>query len=124
MPEPADDYYRELVKEAHGDAVEARIFEKFGDDDLLYRRAGYNLATTGSESCSNDRRFQEAKARINATNSFHESPTQVQEGVIECPRCKSLDTLHFERQTRSADEAATVYCRCRNPCCNNTWREN
>lgn len=122
MTEPVDDYYRELVKNSQHRAKEPELYRLYGDDDIAYRHAAYNLLTTGAVDCADDSRFQYARARIVATNEFHENPVQVQEGVIECPRCGSTETLYYEKQSRSADEAATIYCRCKK--CGKAWKEN
>lgn len=122
MAEPIDEYYRDLVNDSEYSDSEPRIFKKYGQDDLAYRRAAFNLLTTGSESANHHPAVQEAHARIQATNDFHENPVQIQEGVIDCPRCGSNETLYFEKQSRSADEPATIYCRCKK--CNKAWREN
>ena len=39
--------------------------------------------------------------------------------VVKCRRCGGDDVLWEEKQTRSADEAATVYCLCNT--CKNRW---
>lgn len=36
----------------------------------------------------------------------------VAEGDITCPKCKSRRVSRVEKQTRSADESATVFCHC------------
>ena len=45
---------------------------------------------------------------------FIENPPVVEEGVIECGKCKSKRTFSFNKQTRSGDEAVTVFVRCAN----------
>lgn len=34
------------------------------------------------------------------------------EGLFECPKCHTKNTHHTEKQTRSADEAATIFIHC------------
>ena len=41
--------------------------------------------------------------------------------LIYCPKCKGPATW-TEKQTRSADEATTQFCRCKK--CHHTWRIN
>lgn len=53
-------------------------------------------------------------------DNFLVNPPEVEEGVIECHRCGSKKTFSFSKQTRSADESATVFVRCSN--CNKTFR--
>lgn len=45
---------------------------------------------------------------------FIENPPSVEEGVIECKRCKSNRTISFNKQTRSGDEATSVFIKCTN----------
>jgi len=47
-------------------------------------------------------------------DDFFENPPQVEEGVMECKRCKSRRTFSFSKQTRRSDESATVFIRCSN----------
>lgn len=54
------------------------------------------------------------------SDSFSENPIEVQEGVHICKRCKSNRTISFEAQTRSADEAMTVFAQCVK--CNFRWK--
>ena len=41
------------------------------------------------------------------------------EAIVRCRRCGNEDVTWEEKQTRSADEGATVYCSC--PVCKNRW---
>ena len=41
------------------------------------------------------------------------------EAIVRCRRCGNTDVTWEEKQTRSADEGATVYCAC--PVCKNRW---
>lgn len=45
---------------------------------------------------------------------------QQQDGILKCPKCKSLKTEYVEVQTRSADEPTTKKCLCNN--CNYRWK--
>lgn len=70
-------------------------------------------------------RFPQCKAanifnKINAEikiNSFSD------ESSIKCRRCKTPNPLIWQRQTRSADEAMTVFFLCKNIACGNRWKE-
>jgi len=44
-------------------------------------------------------------------DEFITSPTEVEEGVLEC-HCGSKKTISFTLQTRSGDEATSVWARC------------
>jgi len=63
------------------------------------------------------KKYQEIE---NEVDNFMENPLEVQEGVFTCSRCKDNKTVSFELQTRSADEAATVYIQCVG--CRKKWK--
>jgi len=42
--------------------------------------------------------------------------------LFRCPKCKGNETTYIERQTRSLDELATIYCTCTNPLCGFKFR--
>lgn len=44
----------------------------------------------------------------------------VAEGDLQCGKCKSKRIHRIEKQTRSADESATVFCHCSE--CGNRWK--
>jgi DNA-directed RNA polymerase subunit M/transcription elongation factor TFIIS len=50
------------------------------------------------------------------------TPFEVEEGVIECPRCKSFKVLSVSVQTRSADEPTTTVAECIK--CKLKWTQN
>ncbi|MDB4726512.1 transcription factor S, partial [bacterium] len=52
------------------------------------------------------------KAVIDGENKFLENPIDVEEGVLECPRCFKNKTLSYQKQTRSADEPMTTFAKC------------
>jgi len=45
---------------------------------------------------------------------------QVQDGILKCPKCKSMKTSYVEVQTRSADEPTTKKCLCTD--CTYRWK--
>jgi DNA-directed RNA polymerase subunit M/transcription elongation factor TFIIS len=53
-------------------------------------------------------------------DDFLLAPPEVEEGVIECHYCHSKKTFSFSKQTRRADESATVFVRCAN--CGKSFR--
>lgn len=56
--------------------------------------------------------FRTCKQLIDEEDEFITNPPVVDEGVNQCRRCKSLRTFSFTKQTRSSDEAATVFVSC------------
>lgn len=57
---------------------------------------------------------------IQERDDFLMKPPEVEEGVIQCNRCKSKRTFSFSKQTRRADESATVFVQCAN--CNLSFK--
>ena len=53
---------------------------------------------------------------------FLTCPVHVQEGVLQCGKCKSKRTLSYAKQTRAADEPTSIFAQCVD--CGNQWREN
>ena len=53
---------------------------------------------------------------------YIQSPIEVEEGVLVCPKCKSKKVLSFQTQTRSSDEPMTTIAKCVSCCFE--WREN
>lgn len=64
--------------------------------------------------------FDKYKLKQNEYDEFLINPPDVEEGVIECKKCGSNKTYSFSKQTRRADESATVFVRCSQ--CNNTFK--
>jgi DNA-directed RNA polymerase subunit M/transcription elongation factor TFIIS len=50
------------------------------------------------------------------------NPFEVEEGVIECPRCKSSKVFSMAIQTRAADEPTTTMAECTK--CKLKWSQN
>lgn len=56
--------------------------------------------------------FDIIRKEIQEEEDFILNPPVVDEGVIQCKRCKSSRTISFNKQTRSGDEAVSVFVRC------------
>ena len=67
----------------------------------------------------NSDNFVENKNKIEEHDHFIMNPFQIDEGVMECGKCGSQKTYSYTKQTRSGDEATTVFAICCN--CNNKW---
>lgn len=63
--------------------------------------------------------FEDMSRAVRQYDEFLTNPPEVQEGVIECA-CGSRRTFSFSKQTRRADESATVFVRC--SACGKTFR--
>ena len=64
--------------------------------------------------------FYTIKKDFQEEDDFIQNPPLVEEGVIECTKCHSKRTFSFSKQTRRADESATVFIRCSN--CNYMYK--
>jgi DNA-directed RNA polymerase subunit M/transcription elongation factor TFIIS len=64
--------------------------------------------------------FQKFEEQQREYDDFLTKPPELEEGVIECNRCGSKKTFSFSKQTRRADESATVFVRCAN--CGKSFR--
>jgi len=59
--------------------------------------------------------FQKYQLSQQEQDDFIIKPIEVQEGVLQCPKCGSKYTYTHTQQTRKADESMSVYIRCANP---------
>lgn len=67
----------------------------------------------------NNNCFDEIKTSIKEQDNFLENPPEIDEGVFECSKCHGKRTFSFEKQTRSGDEAGTVFVQCYD--CGKKW---
>lgn len=67
-------------------------------------------------------KFAEVALKLDEQDCFIINPIEVVEGVLDCPRCKSKRSFTFTSQTRSADEATTVFAECAD--CGKKWKAN
>lgn len=68
----------------------------------------------------NDVKFNDCKKKIEEYDMFIEKPFEIEDGVIECNKCGSKQTYSYTKQTRSGDEATTVFSVCAR--CNAKWK--
>lgn len=64
-------------------------------------------------------RFDSIREKISEYDKFIIKPFEVDEGVLTCHKCNSNKTFSYTKQTRSGDEATTVFAVCTN--CNARW---
>ncbi len=63
--------------------------------------------------------FEEVETLQREQDEFVTMPAEVEEGVLEC-KCGSKKTISFTLQTRSGDEATSVWARCVS--CGSKWQ--
>lgn len=113
---------RALWKCANRDVTQAKylMFEIYADycanpklKDIFSRLQHNQVGWNHPELAPIIHRFAEV-------DTFLTDPPQVDEGVIQCNKCGSKRTFSFSKQTRRADESATVFVRCAQ--CHATFR--
>lgn len=66
--------------------------------------------------------FDTIRYMLREENKFINDPPSITEGLMECKFCHSKRTISFEKQTRSSDEAATLFINCLD--CNKNFKIN
>jgi len=63
--------------------------------------------------------YRETSLRTQEIEEYLVHPFDISEGLNECNKCGSKKTWSFSKQTRSADEPTTTFCKC--VMCGNSW---
>lgn len=66
--------------------------------------------------------FQEHLKTQQEQDDYILKPFEVEEGVVQCFKCKSFKVFSVAVQTRAADEPTTTMAQCTQ--CNNKWSQN
>ena len=64
--------------------------------------------------------FTEFKNLLDEQDEFTVNPFEIEEGVLQCNKCDSKKTFSYTLQTRSGDEATTVFACCAQ--CGAKWK--
>ena len=64
--------------------------------------------------------YEDVRYRMKEFELFILKPFEVDEGVLTCNKCGSNRTFSYTKQTRSGDEATTVFAVC--SICNARWK--
>lgn len=56
--------------------------------------------------------FHTIQRMVEEQESFLNQSVEVEDGVIQCHRCKSYKTFSYAKQTRASDEGTTVFVTC------------
>lgn len=70
----------------------------------------------------NHKCFQTFKKIQQEQDDYLLNPFEVEEGVVQCPKCKSFKVFSVAEQTRSADEPTTTMALCTG--CKYKWSQN
>ena len=64
--------------------------------------------------------FIDIKNLLDEQDEFIVNPFEIEEGVLQCNKCDSKKTFSYTLQTRSSDEATTVFACCAQ--CGAKWK--
>lgn len=64
--------------------------------------------------------FDNIDNKISERDDFINNPYTIDDGVLECEKCGSKKTVSTTKQTRSGDEATSVFAMCIK--CGNKWK--
>jgi DNA-directed RNA polymerase subunit M/transcription elongation factor TFIIS len=92
---------------------------------IKYKREGIGskeLMSILKDDCvlEKSKEYDEYREKIKEHDGFLVKPFEVDEGVLECGKCGSNKTISYTKQTRSGDEATSVFALCYQ--CNNKWK--
>lgn len=67
--------------------------------------------------------FHKYRIQLEEEDKFVENPlVEIEEGVIQCSKCKGKKTFSYQKQVRSSDEGFSLFVTCIT--CNSHWVEN
>lgn len=87
------------------------IPEEYVETIILQNKLGWN-----------HKQFQKHKKIQQEQDDYILNPFEVEEGVVQCPKCKSFKVFSVAVQTRSADEPTTTMAQCTQ--CKYKWSQN
>lgn len=98
------------IKSCHdSDVIE--IPEEYVQTVIMQNKLGWN-----------HKNFQKYKKIQQEQDDYILNPFEVEEGVVQCPKCKSFKVFSVAVQTRSADEPTTTMAQCTQ--CKYKWSQN
>lgn len=113
--------------------IEAEIFKNHGHSQSEYDWMVFESLASNGENGENveysslglgHNAYDEIRHDLEEQDDFITNPLEIQEGVLECPKCHGRRTISFVRQERSGDEALVVRAVCVKDGCGHAWRQN
>lgn len=81
----------------------------------------HELAEMKPENVFPDRWRDAVESLMRKYENAYENKAQAMTNMFTCSKCKKKECTFYEMQTRSADEACTIFVRCIN--CGHSWRQ-
>lgn len=104
--------------------AEAALHAAHGGNAAMYAMHAQKLAR--NRACSAILRGElapeDAWHHVTAPDLDEDDEDAPRDTLLQCPKCKERRVSYVEKQTRSADEALTCFCTCRNPACRYRWK--
>jgi DNA-directed RNA polymerase subunit M/transcription elongation factor TFIIS len=94
----------EVIQELSNNVSPQEIINKLKNNKILWNNPIYD----------------NIKNQIEEVNEFIINPFVIEEGAIQCFKCKSKRVFSFAKQTRSADEPTSVFSECAE--CKHKWK--
>lgn len=121
----AEDYVavvQRLVTAVAARAAEGVATTALDADALLSTRDEDIVAGTAvaEERAERERKIEHAYVRLKELEKLDTSNIDAESTMAQCRRCKSKDIEFTSRQKASADEPATITCKCSN--CGERWK--
>lgn len=112
--ENASEYERRVLRAAYNLRVNPRVGEEvaFASDEFLARG-------TVVEDVRNEHRCRVARFEDLLQEKYEALDDETFHAIVRCKKCGSKQVKWEEKQTRGADEAATVFVQCE--ACGNRW---
>jgi DNA-directed RNA polymerase subunit M/transcription elongation factor TFIIS len=116
---------QKIENKIHNISSDQEEYKKLLLEMVDKKRGGYSSKSimeclkTG-EYLDNRVEYKDFKNKIEEHDKFLVKPFEVDEGVLECGKCGSNKTISYTKQTRSGDEATSVFALCYQ--CNNKWK--
>lgn len=92
-----------------------------GMDEKEFNSYKNNVIKKG-RLCWNHSAYEKMMKKEREYDTYTQTPPEVEEGVLQCKKCKSKKVLSFQVQSRSADEPMTTVAKCSQ--CGIGWTEN
>lgn len=107
----ASDEWKEKSGFVDSNSTDVIVPEEYIQKIIMQNKLGWN-----------HQQFQSFRKIQQEQDDYILNPFEVEEGVIQCPKCKSFKVFSVAVQTRSADEPTTTMAQCTQ--CKYKWSQN